>query len=168
MSRHRTRHLLPAAAAVLALALAGCGSTADDDEAAAGSTAASTSETPSEETSSAATMELTVDEASAAGRCMVPTAQALANETTAFEGAVTELEDGLATLDVHHWYTGGEADQVTVAAPDADMQELLVAVDFEVGKSYLVSATDGQVSLCGFTAEKTPELEALYAEAFAS
>jgi hypothetical protein len=42
-------------------------------------------------------------------------------------------------------------------------------VEFEVGKTYLVSAHErGQVTLCGFTAEKSPELEAMYTEAFAS
>ena len=40
------------------------------------------------------------------------------------------------------------------------------AVDFEEGKTYLVSAIGDRVTLCGFTAEESPELEALYAEAF--
>ena len=65
-----------------------------------------------------------------------------------------------------HPATGEASEQVTVVAPGEDMQALLVAVDFQVGTTYLVSATGDQVSLCGFTAEKSPELEAMYAEAF--
>ena len=60
-----------------------------------------------------------------------------------------------------------QPDTVTVQAPSKDLQDLLMAVDFEEGRTYLVSATDTRVTLCGFTAEKTPELEALYDEAFA-
>ena len=43
-----------------------------------------------------------------------------------------------------------------------------MAVDFEQGKSYLVSADGDRVTLCGFTAEQTPDLQALYDEAFAA
>ena len=41
-----------------------------------------------------------------------------------------------------------------------------MAVDFQEGRTYLVSATDDRVTLCGFTAEETPELKAMYDEAF--
>jgi hypothetical protein len=100
---------------------------------------------------------------------MVPNAEALATQTTAFEGTVTSLQEGTATLEVDRWLAGGESEQVTVAAPDDDLRALLSAVEFEVGKTYLVSAHErGQVTLCGFTAEKSPELEAMYTEAFAS
>ena len=168
MSRHRTTRLLPAAVAVLALALTGCGSGASEDRAAGDpAPAESTSEAAADESSSADTTELTVGD-SAAGKCMMPNAEVLATQPTAFEGTVTALEDGTATLEVHRWFAGGEGGQVTVTAPDDDVRALLSAVEFEVGKTYLVSATGDQVSLCDFTAEKTPELEAIYTEAFAS
>ena len=70
------------------------------------------------------------------------------------------------TLSVDQWYAGDEASTVTVAAPSQDLQDLLMAVDFQDGKSYLVSATDGRVTLCGYTAEDNPELQTIYDEAF--
>lgn len=169
MSRLRTTHLLPAAVAVLALALTGCG--AQDDQDAAGDPV--TSETPSDATTDStsdsaagSTLALTAD-GSTAGKCAVPSAETLATFDTAFAGTVTSLEDGTATLSVDQWYAGDEAATVTVDSPSQDLQDLLLAVDFQQGASYLVSATDGRVTLCGFTAEVNPELQALYDEAFA-
>ena len=173
LSRPRTTRLLPAAIAVLALTLSACGSEDAADDGGSASEAATSSETATSESPTEAPAEptaLTVDGAATAGKCMVPTAETLANQTTAFEGTVTAVQGGTATLQVDRWFTdpaSGEAsEQVTVAAPGQDMQALLVAVDFQVGTTYLVSATGDQVSLCGFSAEKTPELEAMYAEAF--
>jgi ABC-type phosphate transport system substrate-binding protein len=172
MSRHRTTSLLTAAAALLALGLTGCGS--DDsgsDAPAPGASSASdtaTSGAAGDQSTSTQTTALTADGSSAAGKCMVPNAEALATQTTAFEGTVLSVQDGTATLQVDRWFAGGESEQVTVAAPDEELRALLSAVDFQVGKTYLVSATGNRVSLCGFTAEKSPELEALYSQAFAS
>jgi hypothetical protein len=167
MSRPRTTRLLPAALAVLALALGACGSSDGADEDAGAGAAQETATATSDATATTPT-ELTVDETAGTGRCMVPTAEALATQTTAFEGTVVALSDGTATLDVERWYTGGDSDQVTVTTPSPDLRALLVAVEFEEGRTYLVSAVGSRVSLCGFTAEKTPELEALYTQAFGS
>ena len=76
------------------------------------------------------------------------------------------IDGGTATLSVDEWYAGAGADTVTVDTPSKDLQDLLMAVDFQEGQTYLVSAQDDRVTLCGFSAEKTPELEALYAQAF--
>ena len=40
-------------------------------------------------------------------------------------------------------------------------------VDFQEGGTYLVSASDGEVSLCGLSAEKDDLLAGLYDEAYA-
>ncbi len=147
------------AVALVALAgLAACGA----DEAADTSTTTGSAEAGAAEE----TLALTADGA-AAGKCAAPNADTLATFDTAFSGTVTSLDDGTATLAVDQWYVGGEAATVTVTSPSKDLQDLLMAVDFEQGKSYLVSATGERVTLCGFTAEQGPELEALYAEAFA-
>ena len=171
MSRPRPVRLLAATVAVLALALTGCGAD-DSGDASATDTTDSAGETGSSDAEvapeSGTTTELRVDGSATTAKCMVPNAEALATQTTAFEGTVTTLEDGMATLEVDRWFVGEETEQVTVVAPDEDLRALLVAVEFEVGRTYLVSATGDQVSLCGFTDEKSPELEALYAEAFAS
>jgi hypothetical protein len=100
-------------------------------------------------------------------RCAPVSAELLANQETAFDGTVTAIADGLVTLEVGHWYRGGDADQVTVNAPPADLQALVQAADFQTGQRYLVSAHEGFVSVCGFTAAYSDELAALYAEAYA-
>ena len=161
MSR-RTTTLLPAAAA-LVLLLGGCGGS--DSEGASQYPAPTTeSDSPTE---SAAPLELTVPEAPT-GRCAVPNAQVLSTMDVAFEGTVTQADDTSATLEVERWFTGGDADLVTVATPSEQLRDRGFAVDFEPGKTYLVSATDGSVSLCGFSAETSPELEATYEEAYAT
>ena len=164
MSRHvhrsGTARLLPALAATLVLVLAGCGSeddtTATDDTSPSESTRESTSSEP---------LALTAD-GSTAGKCAMPSAEVLSTFDTAFEGTVTSVEDGTATLEVDQWYAGGEASTVTVEAPSRSLDDLLMAVDLQEGQTYLVSADGDRVTLCGFTAETTPELEAMYAEAF--
>jgi hypothetical protein len=102
----------------------------------------------------------------AAGKCAVPTAELLAQQQTAFDGTVTSIEDRTITLEVGHWYRGGDADLVTVQAPPEELQELLLAADFQQGQRYLVAANDGFVTVCGFTAPYNEDLAALYAEAF--
>lgn len=163
MSRVRTTHLLPAAAAVLLLALAGCGSQETDATDRDDSPAATSA---SESDAGAGTLALTAD-GSTTGKCAMPSAETLATFDTAFEGTVTSVDDGTATLSVDQWYAGDEAETVTVEAPSKALEDLLLAVDFEEGTTYLVSATGDRVTLCGFTAEASPELEALYSEAFA-
>jgi len=101
-----------------------------------------------------------------AARCAVPTAELLGNQELAFDGTVSAITDGTVTLDVTEWYRGGPADQVTVDAPPTDMQALVGAADFKAGQRYLVSANDGFVTVCGFTAPYSDDLAALYAEAF--
>ncbi len=101
-----------------------------------------------------------------AAKCLVVSPAALQQQEVAFDGTVNSITEGLVTLDVSHWYLGGNADQVTVEAPTADLQALVQAANFEVGERYLVSATGGSVSVCGFTAPYSPDLAALYDEAF--
>jgi hypothetical protein len=164
MSRHddrfRTVRLLPALAATLVLVLSACGS--EDDTAA--TTEPSTSESPSA-TGSSETLALVAD-GSTAGKCAMPSAEVLSTFDTAFEGTVTSVEDGTATLEVDQWYAGGDASTVTVEAPSRSLDDLLMAVDFQEGQTYLVSADGDRVTLCGFTAETDPELAAMYADAF--
>jgi hypothetical protein len=159
----RLRSALVAPALVLALAgLAACGG---DDGAGTGADDTSASSDAGSGASSD-TLALTADGATA-GKCAVPSAEVLATFDTAFAGTVSSLEDGTATLEVDEWYAGDEASTVTVQSPSKDLADLLMAVEFEQGKSYLVSAQGDRVTLCGFTAEQNPELQAMYDEAFA-
>ncbi|GAA1927413.1 hypothetical protein [Nocardioides hwasunensis] len=155
---------------VLLAALAGLAACGGSDEAAdspGGSEVTSAPTTPpgTESPAAGGTLALVADGTSTA-KCAVPSAEVLAGFDTAFQGTVTSIEGGTVTLQVDQWYAGDEATTVTVEAPSQDMQDLLMAVDFEQGKTYLVSATGDRVTLCGFTAEKSPELEAMYTQAF--
>ena len=142
---------IAAAAAVAALAGGGFWMTRGDDSAPAVTPTVTTLDSPPDP---------------GAAKCQVPNAELLATQAVAFDGTVTSLADGVATLEVARWYAGDETDLVAVKAPNADLQQLLLAVDFQEGKRYLVSALDGQVSVCGFSGEYSTELAALYDEAF--
>ncbi|MDZ5663051.1 hypothetical protein SFC79_14835 [Nocardioides sp. S-58] len=174
MNTSRPRTLSVTLVSLLALgSLAACGS----DDADSGTDTSTPSSSASSESGAGAndesgssgsgTRALTAD-GSLAGKCAMPSAETLATFDTAFAGTVTSIDGGTATLEVDQWYAGEEASTVTVEAPGDDLQDLLMAVDFQEGAAYLVSADGDRVSLCGFSGEQSPELEALYAEAFAS
>lgn len=163
------RSLVAAPVTVLALAtLSACGSSSTGSDAPEPASSASSDGAASDDgaTSSDGTLALTVD-GTTAGKCAVPSAETLAGLDTAFAGTVSSIDGGTVTLDVDEWYAGGDGSTVTVEAPGEDLQDLLMAVDFQEGSRYLVSAEGGRVSLCGFTAEETPDLQALYDQAFA-
>ena len=101
-----------------------------------------------------------------AARCMVPNARILSTQTVAFEGMVEDVSDEAVTLRTTHWYHGSPTGLVTVTAPPADLAALVGATEFEVGGRYLVSATDGLVSVCGLSGPWSADLAALYGEAF--
>lgn len=156
----RTRRVIVALVAMAGLAA--CGQETDPQ-----SSGDPTAATPTaESTSGSGPLELTADP-SAAGKCAAPNAETLAGFDTAFQGTVTSLDDGTATLAVEEWYAGGDGSEtVTVTTPGKALEDLLMAVDFQTDRTYLVSATDGRVTLCGFTAEKSAELEGLYRAAY--
>lgn len=108
------------------------------------------------------------DAAAYAGRCAMPSAQLLGQASVAFAGTVSSIADGTAELQVTDWYSPGPStDTVEVAAPSAAFQQLVQAVDFQVGDRYLVAATDGQVMVCGLSAPYSAGLAKLYEQAFA-
>ena len=156
--------LLVVALAFLSACGADSGSQGDTAADTATADTATSSSTP-DGTTETGTLALTAD-GSVAAKCAMPSAETLATFDTAFAGTVTAIDGGTATLSVDRWYAGDGTSTVPVEAPSKDLQDLLMAVDFEQGKSYLVSATDTRVTLCGFTAEQSPELEAMYDEAF--
>lgn len=100
------------------------------------------------------------------GRCMPPSTRVLSTQTLAFDGTVQQITDGVVTLAPTHFYTGNATDLVEIEAPSADLQALIGAARFEDGGRYLVSATDGRVTVCGMTAPWSDGLAALYTQAF--
>ena len=101
-----------------------------------------------------------------AAKCMVPTAEVLRQQPLAFEGIVQAIEDGEAVLDPTRVFAGERTDLVRVQAPTSAEMALIGFVDFQVGERYLVAASDDIVTVCGFSGPATPELTALYDEAF--
>jgi hypothetical protein len=97
--------------------------------------------------------------------CMQIDAETLRMFPIAFAGTAIEMEDGVATLEVTEWFRGGDADRVTIEAPPAQ-PALIGGVDIEVGGDYLITADNNTVSSCNFSDVASPELEALYREAF--
>lgn len=100
------------------------------------------------------------------GRCMSPTAEALAQQPLAFEGTVVGLDDDLAVLEPVEFFAGRATDRVEVVAPTESQQALIGSVALEEGGRYLVAAADGRVVGCGLSGRAVPELAELYAEAF--
>lgn len=123
---------------------------------------------PSGSTSASETTELQAPGAEAiSGRCLPPTADVLAEADVAFDGTVEQIDEGLVTLRATRWYAGEPTDLVTVRGPSEELQQLLVAVDFQDGGRYLVAASDnGQVMVCGFSSDFSPRLQRLYDQAF--
>ncbi len=110
-------------------------------------------------------IELTVGAEDTLASCMALTPELVRDVPLAFAGTVTTVEGERATLTVDEWFVGGDSATVSLLAPSG-FEALIGGIDFEEGKSYLVSAYDGVVNYCGFSGEATPELRAIYDEAF--
>jgi hypothetical protein len=102
----------------------------------------------------------------AIGTCIRFTVDILRDMPVAFSGTAAEVTDGDVLIDVDHWYKGGSADQVRLASNNNIGIVLEGGVNFEAGHRYLVTATDGTVNGCGYTAEWSAELEHSFQEAF--
>jgi len=99
-------------------------------------------------------------------KCAVPTPAMLAGAEVAFAGTVTAIDGDTVTLTPSETYAGESADEIEVVGLRPDLRSLGGQPDFQVGGTYLVSATGGQVSACGFSGEASPELQSLYDLAF--
>lgn len=104
--------------------------------------------------------------ATVSARCAVPSAELLANAEVAFDGTVRDIDETAVVLIPTRFYSGPASEEVRVESPLAALSELIGAVEFQVGERYLVSAVDGQVTVCGFSGPYSPDLEQLYVDAF--
>jgi hypothetical protein len=160
--------LVPVVILPVALALGGCGSSAQDDDmggaesaAEASTTAPTTASTPAGE---AVLLEAPPD--AGAGRCMAPSADVLSEADVAFSGTVRSIEHGLVDVEVDKWYRGSGGDVSQVRAQSGQMQALIGAVAFEEEGRFLVAGIDGELMVCGLSAAYDEQLAALYDEAF--
>lgn len=97
--------------------------------------------------------------------CLVPSAEFLADMPVAFAATVDAVEGDIVTMTVDRWYTGGDAQKITLTAT-LGMEALIGGIPFEAGQQYLVSATNGVVNYCGFSGPVSPELQTMYDQAF--
>jgi sulfur carrier protein ThiS len=99
-------------------------------------------------------------------RCAVPTPELLGSAEIAFAGTVTAINGDVVTLAPTETYAGQSADEIEVVGLRPDLRALVGQPEFVVGGTYLVSATGGQMSACGFSGEASAELQNLYDLAF--
>jgi hypothetical protein len=100
------------------------------------------------------------------GKCAVPAATFLTPSEQAFQGTVTAIDGDTVTIQATDVYAGEVGETVQVTAYQTGFQAMVQNVRFQVGQSYLVSATDGMVSMCGLSGPATGELRSLYDQAF--
>jgi len=86
---------------------------------------------------------------------------------TAFAGTATDVTGDQVTLDVDHWYKGGDADVVELTGSSDAGVMLEGGIEFTEGERYLVTATDGNVNGCGFSAVWSQEMADAFEAAFA-
>ena len=111
-------------------------------------------------------LELSLGSDNALASCIMFDVAILRDMPVAFEGTVTSVDGVRGTLSVDHWYRGGDTAEVALTGESQDMVSLIGAFPLEVGKSYLVTATDGNVNFCGYSGPATPELRGYFDEAF--
>lgn len=98
--------------------------------------------------------------------CLPVTAEFMADMSPAFEGTVTSVEGETVTLSIDRWFAGEtDATEAVLTAP-AGMEALIGGVTFTVGDAYLVTASNGVVNYCGYSGPATPDLRAVFEEAF--
>lgn len=157
----RPRRWAPAvaAAAVVAVVAGGAYAVLQDDDPGARTT-------PPEATATTLALPGGGDGASMSS-CIQFDVEFLRAMEVAFSGTATEVGGDTVTLEVDHWYKGGDADVVRLANFDP-RNVSLDGFTFEQGDRYLISATDGAVSFCGFSGPWSEELAIAFDQAFGS
>lgn len=153
----RARRL--ALAGLAALLMTGCGATGAvvaDDDAGSGPSPARTS-TP---------LTLSVEAAgpAPAAKCVEPSVDLLRSYPVAFEGTVTSRGAEGIDFRIDHWFRGGDA--ATARLTSDQYAQSPDALTFDIGESYLVTAANGVVPICGGSSLATQETRQLFDQAF--
>ena len=110
-------------------------------------------------------LELSTGTEDVMAMCMAITPELIAEMPVAFKGTVDSSEGAIVTLTIDQAYQGTDAQVATLVAPEG-LEALIGGVAFVPGQQYLITATDGVVNYCGFSGPATPELQALFDQAF--
>jgi len=112
------------------------------------------------------TLALALTDGTNAASCIRFGAAILTDVPVAFAAKAVSVGPDTVTLDVTHWYAGGTAQVVTLSTPGNNTSVALDGVTFEAGKDYLVPATGGTVTSCGYGGEANPTLQRAYTTAY--
>jgi hypothetical protein len=113
-----------------------------------------------------APLKLKAPSPASASMCIRFSPDILAGMPVAFSGTVTSLGDQTVTLDVDHWYRGGDEVQVEIGRLDESAIALVGIPALNVGDRYLITATDGVVNACGYSAPWSDDMAAIFAAEF--
>lgn len=121
---------------------------------------------------SATRLVMPVDGGGAAGSCVGVLAEYLDDFPMAFEGRATSVSEDEATLEVTDVFRGEPGSTVVIELPElSDGDYSGFAID--AGGDYLIAVldsglpqADSQIALCGFSGPASPDLRAVYEEAF--
>jgi len=97
--------------------------------------------------------------------CAALTPDGLAGNDVAFAGRVTSIAGGVVTLQTTQRFAGDVGDVVEVNQGEGGVVDGAPIV-FEEGQSYLLTADGGTIGSCSGSGPDTPELRALFDEAF--
>lgn len=122
---------------------------------------------PGDDETDLTALSLSADAPPPGARCRMVTVEALATMETAFAGTVRSVDEDTVTFDVDRWYAGGDIDVVEVLNPPGLGAMVEGAPDLQPGQRFLVTAFDGQVTGCGFTAPWSERLAGMFERAFA-
>lgn len=114
----------------------------------------------------AAPLELALPGSDLMASCLPLEAELMSTMSPAFAATAVAVEGELVTLDVDRWYAGDGPDTVVLRAQHG-AEALIQGFDFELGGQYLITAAEGTVNFCGYSGPATPELQAVFDQAFA-
>ena len=119
-----------------------------------------------DDTHSDATRTMSVTVPAQVGRCAVPTAEQLAQQSTAVEASVVSVDATTAQLRVTRVLSGPQVGQIDVQLPAQGVTEVGVPT-FTAGGNYLLAVSaDGTLAGCGLSGKAGGSLESLYTKAF--
>ena len=110
---------------------------------------------------------LTAPDGTSMMSCIQFSVDVLRGMQSAFDGTAIAVDGDQVTLDVNRWYKGGDADRVEIKSRSDIPVSLEGEIDFTEGERYLVTATDGAMNICGYSAVWTQDMADAFEAAFA-
>jgi hypothetical protein len=97
--------------------------------------------------------------------CLVYDPANLPTFEVVFDGTVTGIDGDQVAFEVNTGWKGAEG-SITLTAPEENIAITGPLPDFAVGERYLVTASGGTISACGYSLDYDAETAASWAAAF--